>query len=77
MFHCIPSSLAKYQPTHFNLVPPLVTMMALSPAITRDLHLAKVKVIVSGGSALGPEVIERLRSKTGEDCELKVDVITC
>ena len=65
-------SLAKHQPTHFNVVPPLVTMIAVNPNITGEQHLAKVKVISSGGSPLNPQIIEKLRAKTAPDCELKV-----
>ena len=65
-------SLAKYQPTNFNVVPPLVMMMALNPNITKE-HLAKTKVISSGGSPLSPQIIEKLKEKVHPDCELKVE----
>lgn len=45
--------------------------MALNPNITREHHLAKVKVISSGGSPLSPQIIEKLRAKLSPDCELK------
>ena len=56
-----------------NVVPPLVMMMALSPNITKEQHLAKVKVIGSGGSPLSSQVIDKLREKVNSDCELKVE----
>ena len=56
-----------------NVVPPLVMMMALSPNITKEQHLSKVKVIGSGGSPLSSQVIEKLREKINPDCELKVE----
>ena len=55
-----------------NVVPPLVMMMALSPNITREHHLGKVKVIASGGSPLSSQVIDKLKEKVNPDCELKV-----
>ena len=55
-----------------NVVPPLVMMMALSPNITKEHHMGKVKVIGSGGSPLSSQVIEKLREKVNPDCELKV-----
>ena len=58
-----------------NVVPPLVMMMALSPNITKEHHLNKVKVIGSGGSPLSSQVIEKLRGKLQHDCELKVRMI--
>ena len=65
-------SLAKHKPTHMNVVPPLVMMMALSPNITKEQHLAKAKIIASGGSPLSSQVIDKLREKLNPDCELKV-----
>ena len=70
---CFHFSLAKHQPTHFNVVPPLVMMMALNPNITKEQHLAKVKVISSGGSPLSSQIVEKLMTKVSPDCELKVD----
>ena len=55
-----------------NVVPPLVMMMALSPNITKEHHLSKVKIIASGGSPLSSQVIDKLREKVNPDCELKV-----
>ena len=46
-------------------------MMALNPNITKE-HLAKTKVISSGGSPLSPQIIEKLKEKVHPDCELKV-----
>ena len=45
--------------------------MALNPNITKE-HLAKTKVISSGGSPLSPQIIEKLKEKVHPDCELKV-----
>ena len=55
------------------MVPPLVTMMAVHPNITGEQHLAKVKVISSGGSPLSSQIVEKLMTKVSPDCELKVD----
>ena len=46
--------------------------MALSPSITKEHPLNKVKVIGSGGSPLSSQVIEKLRGKLQPYCELKV-----
>ena len=46
-------------------------MMALNPNITKEQHLAKVKVISSGGSPLSPQIISKLQSKLSPECELK------
>ena len=53
------------------MVPPLVTMLAMSPQVS-PAQLAGTRVISSGGSPLNPQIIEKLRAKTAPDCELKV-----
>jgi len=66
------SSLEKYQPTHLNIVPPLVMMLAMHPAITRDKHLCRAKCIASGGSPISPMIINKLKEKLHPiECELK------
>jgi len=66
------NTMEKYQPTVMNLVPPLVAMLALSPAITRDKHLSGAKVISSGGSPISAQIISKLREKMSPiQCELK------
>ena len=54
------ASMAKHQPTHLNIVPPLVTFLALSPAVQREVHLAKLTCIASGGSPLSSQVLQLL-----------------
>ena len=66
------SSLAKYQPTHLNIVPPLVMMLAMHPAITRDTHLCRAQCISSGGSPISSVIINKLKEKLSPlSCELK------
>eukprot|EP00092_Neocalanus_flemingeri_P018391 GFUD01019904.1.p1 GENE.GFUD01019904.1~~GFUD01019904.1.p1 ORF type:complete len:566 (-),score=147.84 GFUD01019904.1:456-2153(-) len=66
------NTLEKYKPTHMNIVPPLVTMLALSPAITRDKHLSRVKLVSSGGSPVSTQILNKLRDKMSPNqCELK------
>jgi len=59
------------KPTYMNLVPPLVMMLALNPIITKEKHLAKCEVISSGGSPISTQILQKLKQKCPEDCELK------
>ena len=54
-----------------TLVPPLVTMLAMSPQVSRA-QLAGTRVISSGGSPISASVLDKLREKTRPDCDIKV-----
>ena len=56
-----------------NIVPPLVMMLALNPAITREDHLEQTRVVSSGGSPVSAQIIEKLKTKLHPDCDLKVN----
>ena len=46
-------------------------MLAMSPLVT-PAHLAGTRVISSGGSPISSSILDKLRGKTHEDCEIKV-----
>lgn len=69
--HNLVFSLSTFQPTYLTLVPPLVMMLAMHPAITRE-HLTGTRVISSGGSPISASIIDKLREKIHPDCEIKV-----
>ena len=64
-------SLTKFSPTIINIVHPLVMMLVLNPAITKEQHLGQTRVVSSGGSPVASQIIEKLRDKLHPDCELK------
>ena len=64
-------SLTSFQPTYLTLVPPLVTMLAMSPQVS-PAQLAGTRVISSGGSPISASVLDKLREKTRPDCDIKV-----
>lgn len=57
------AALEKYKPAVMNIVPPLVSFIAQSPAITRDNHLSNMYSIGSGGAPLSPHIRELLKKK--------------
>ena len=63
-------SLAAYQPYYLTVVPPLVTMLALHPAVTAA-HLASTRVVSSGGAPISSSILDKLRGKIRPDCEIK------
>ena len=63
-------SLAAYQPYYLTVVPPLVTMLALHPAVT-VAHLASTRVVSSGGAPISASILDKLRGKIRPDCEIK------
>jgi acyl-CoA synthetase (AMP-forming)/AMP-acid ligase II len=50
------SCLARHTPQFLNIVPPLVSFLALSPLVTRETHLPRAICICSGGSPLSSQV---------------------
>ena len=52
------------------MVPPLVTMLALHPAVTAA-HLASTRVVSSGGAPISSSILDKLRGKIRPDCEIK------
>jgi len=56
------SALTKYQPTHLNLAPPLVSFLVNSPAVERK-HLDSVQDLIVAAAPTGPALFEKFKAK--------------
>lgn len=56
------NALETYRPTRLNLVPPLVSFLAVNPAI-KSSHLSSVTFVTGGAAPFGPALIEKFMEK--------------
>jgi len=64
--------LANYKPHVLNIVPPLLSFIALNPNITREEHLSGVHTIGCGGAPIPKKVLDAISNKLqGQEVAIK------